>query len=207
MDQDATRAAVREISAEGEPVLKMLKLASLCSAVCRERAIEVVVVGGSAIELFTDGAYVSGDLDLCLANPSTLSLRQRQELMGELGGQGGPRSWQLAGMYVDLLGRLETLARTPLRNLSGPYGIVRLVQPEELLVERILVSVYPVPSSEARDSARKLAAVALGGAVELDWNEVERLAGLAEYRILPECKSLLREVANELKIKSPVDSN
>jgi hypothetical protein len=48
--------------------------------------------------------------------------------------------------------------------------------------------------------------VALGGAVELDWEEVSRLAGRVEYRILPECKALVREVANELKIKSPLDS-
>jgi hypothetical protein len=46
----------------------------------------------------------------------------------------------------------------------------------------------------------------LGGAVELDWKEVSHLAGRVEYRILPECKALVREVANELKIKSPLDS-
>jgi hypothetical protein len=36
--------------------------------------------------------------------------------------------------------------------------------------------------------------------------EVRRLAGRKEYRILPQCKALVREVANELKIKSPLDS-
>ena len=49
-------------------------------------------------------------------------------------------------------------------------------------------------------------AVALGGAVELDWKAVSHLAGWVEYRILPEWKALVREVANELKIKSPLDS-
>ena len=199
--------AVADISAERDPALKMLKLASLCSALGRERGIELVVVGGSAIELLTDGAYVSGDLDLCLANPPTIPLRLRQEIMGELSAVGGPRSWQVAGMFVDLLGSLETLARTPLRRVAGPYGMVRLAQPEELLVERVLVSVYPQPFPPARDCARKLAAVALGGALEFDWKELRRLAAEPQYRILNECKALVRDVANELKTQSPLDSD
>ena len=64
MEQSAIQAAVEDISSEGDPSLKMLKLASICSALWRERGVELVVVGGSAIELLTDGAYVSGDLDL-----------------------------------------------------------------------------------------------------------------------------------------------
>ena len=185
----------------------MLKLASLCSALGRDRGFELVVVGGSAIELLTDGAYVSGDLDLCLASPPTIALRERQELMGKLAAEGGPRSWQVAGMFVDLLGPLETLARTPLRRVAGPYGMVQLVQPEELLAERVLVSAYPQPHPPARDCARKLAAVALGNTLEFDWQELRRLAGQPEFRILDECKALVREVANELKTKSPLDSN
>ncbi len=199
--------ALKDISAERDPALKMLKLASLCSALGRERGIDLVVVGGSAIELLTEGAYVSGDLDLCLANPPTIPLRVRQELMGELAAVGGPRSWQVAGMFVDLLGSLETVARTSLRRVAGPYGIVQLVQPEKLLVERVLVSVCPQPYWPGRDCARKLAAVALGGALEFDWKELRRLAAEPQYRILDECKALVREVANELQTQSPLDSH
>jgi hypothetical protein len=207
MNAAQVRDALTDILAETDPALKMLKLASLCSAVGRERGFELVVVGGSAIELLTDGAYVSGDMDLCLATPPTIPLRARQEFMGQLAAVGGPRSWQVAGMFVDLLGPLETLARTPLRRVTGPYGIVQLVQPEELLAERVLVSVYPQPHPPARDCARKLAAVALGGALEFDWQELRRLAGQPEYRIVSECETLVREVANELKTRSPLDSN
>lgn len=205
MDRNTIQAALADVTGEKDPALKMLKLASLCSAVCRDRGAEVVVVGGSAIELLTDGAYVSGDLDFCLVSPATLSLRLRQEIMGELGAEGGPRSWQVAGMFVDLLGPLEALARTPLRRLAGPYGLVQAVQPEELLVERILVSVYPQAHPSARECARKLAAVALGGALQMDWPEVARLASRPEYRIVQECQTLVREVANELETKSPLD--
>ena len=205
MNAKKVRAAVADISADGDPTRKAAKMASLCSALFRERGIELVVVGGSAIELLTEGAYTSGDLDLCRLAPAALSLRERQEIMGQLGAQGGPRSWQVGGMFVDLLGTLDSLARTPLRKLEGPYGIVQIVQPEELLVERVLVSVYPQPHPPARECAKMLAAVALNGQVGMDWQEVRRLAGRPEYRILPECEALMREVANELKTKSPLD--
>ena len=198
--------AIADISGDADPTRKAAKLASLCAALFRERGTELVVVGGSAIELLTEGAYTSGDLDLCYLAPATLPLRQRQEIMGQLRARGGPRSWQVAGLFVDLLGPLESLARTPLRKLEGAYGMIQVMQPEELLVERVLVSVYPQPYTPPRQCAKKLTAVALGGGMELDWKEVRRLAGRTEYGILPECKALVRAVANELKIKSPLDS-
>jgi hypothetical protein len=207
MNAKKVRAAVADISVDTDPTRKAAKLASLCSALFRERGIELVVVGGSAIELLTEGAYTSGDVDLCRLTSAALPLRQRQEIMGQLGAQGGPRSWQVAGAFVDLLGPLESLARTPLRKLQGAYGVIQVAQPEELLVERVLVSIYPQSHPPARDCAKKLAAVALGGAMELDWKEVSRLASRPEYGILLACKALVREVANELEIKSPLDSN
>jgi len=207
MNARKIRAAVADISADTDPTRKAAKLASLCSALFRERGVELVVVGGSAIELLTEGAYASGDLDLCRLTPAALPLRERQAIMGRLGAQGGPRSWQVAGLFVDLLGPLESLAQTPLRRLRGAFGVIQVAQPEELLVERVLVSIYPQPHPPARDCAKKLAAVALGGALELDWKEVRRLASRPEYRILNACKAIVREVANELEIKSPLDTN
>lgn len=207
MNARKIRAAVADISADTDPSRKAAKLASLVSALFRERGIELVVVGGSAIELLTDGAYASGDVDLCRLTPAALPLRQRQQIMGQLGAQGGPRSWQVAGAFVDLFGTLETLARTPLRKLQGPYGVVQIVQPEELLVERVLVATYPQDHPPARQCAKMLAAVALKGQLELDWREVGRLAARPEYSILAECKAVVREAANELKLKSPLDSD
>ena len=105
--------------------------------------------------------------------------------MGQLGLLGGPRNWHVAGQYVDILGEVETLARTPFGELQAPYGPVRLVSPEDLLVERVLISVYPGPDDAAAACARKLIAVALTGQVETDWSEAARLAARPEYRILP----------------------
>ncbi len=207
MQAKKIKAALADICAEQDPTLKSAKLASLCSALWAENGVELVVVGGSAIEILTEGAYASGDLDMCHVNAPTLPIRQRKEIMGLLDAKGGPRNWQVAGMYLDLLGPVESFARTPYRCVAAPYGPILLMKPEDLLVERVLVSVYPGKNQAARDCAKKLVAVILDGAIEMDWDEVRRLANLREYRNLPECLKLVKEVADELKIKSPLHSD
>ena len=207
MTHEAIQKALLDISEEQDPTLKNLKLASLCSTVFLDHQVELVVVGGSAIEFYTEGAYTSGDLDMCLLAPSTLSARQRQEIMGKLGASGGPRSWQVAGVFVDILGELENLAHTQIRRIQGPYGEVRMNPVEELLVERVLVSVYPGEHPPARDCAKKLATAALLQDIELDWREVKRVANLKEYGIWPQVRQLIHEQAETLKVGFPYDSH
>ncbi len=208
MTAEQIQAALADITAEMDPTLKHLKLASLVATLFRERAIELVVVGGSAIEFYTEGAYVSGDLDLCLtSSPGALTVRQRQEIMAQIGARGGPRSWEVAGTYVDVLGAFENLARTPLRTLRGPYGEVRLSPVEELIVERILVSRYPQDFPPARDCAKKLLAAALREEIETDWRETKRLAQSNAYQNWKDVAALVHEQAKALQVRSPYDSD
>ena len=207
MDSEKIKSALADITAEKDPTLKSAKLASLCSALWAERGVELVVVGGSAIEILTEGAYASGDLDMCHTTPATLSLAQRNEIMGLLGAKGGPRNWQVAGMYLDLLGPAESFAHTPFRRVEAPYGSFLLMKPEDLLVERVFVSFYKGENKAARDCAKILAAVALRKEIEMNWDEVRRLANLPEYRNLTECTKLVKEVADELKTHNPLHSD
>jgi hypothetical protein len=204
MDAKKIKSALADITAEQDPTLKSAKLASLCSTLWAERGVELVVVGGSAIEILTEGAYASGDLDMCHATKASLSVSERQEIMGLLNAKGGPRNWQVAGMYVDLLGPVESFARTPFRRVEGPYGSILVMKPEDLLVERVLMTFYLGESQTARDCAKKLIAMILDGVIPADWNEVRRLANLPEYRNLPACVKLVQEVADELKTKNPL---
>jgi hypothetical protein len=47
----------------------------------------------------------------------------------------------------------------------------------------------------------------LDGSIPVDWTEVRRVANLPEYRNIAECVKLVEEVADELKIKSPLHSD
>ena len=199
--------ALAEIEGEQDPTVKNLKLASICSAVFRERGIELVVVGGSAIEFYTEGAYTSGDVDLCVVSArERLTVRLRQELMGRLKGEGGPRSWRVAGGFVDVLGDFENLAETNSRTILCPYGKVVLSPAEELLVERVLVAHYPATYQPAKEIAQKLAASALRNEFEMDWKEVLRIAARREYGNVGEVKKLVYETAETLGQRSPYDS-
>ena len=207
MDAQKIKSALADVSAEKDPTVKSLKLASLCSALWAERGVELVVVGGSAIEILTEGAYASGDLDMCHANKATLSVPERREVMALLDAKGGPRNWQVAGMYLDLLGPEESFSRTSFRRIEAPYGSFLVMKPEDLLVERVLMMFYLGESQAARECAKKLAAVMLTKGLPVDWNEVLRVANRPEYRNVKQCKALVREVADELQIKSPLDSD
>ena len=202
------KSALAVITAETDPTLKHLMLASLVSAVFRERGIELVVVGGSAIEFYTEGAYTSGDIDLCVTSArEPLTIRLRQELMGRLGGKGGPRSWEVAGGFVDVLGAFENDARTPVRSVEGPFGVLRLSPVEELIVERVLISKYPQDYPPAAECAKKIIAVALRQEIEVDWQEVKRLAGTVAYTNWREVNETIDEQAKDLGQRSPYDSD
>ncbi|MBM3881268.1 MAG: hypothetical protein FJ387_16345 [Verrucomicrobia bacterium] len=204
MNPTQIQRALADITAETDPTLKHLKLASLVSAVFRERGAELVVVGGSAIEFYTEGAYVSGDLDFCVESAATaLTARLRQDIMAQLQATGGPRSWQVGGLFVDVLASFENLARTPIRRLDGPYGEVRIAPVEELIVERVLISKYPVDYPPALECAKKLLAAALLGESETDWAEVERLANDRAYKNWIDVRKLVNEQAQTLQIGSP----
>ena len=78
------------------------------------------------------------------------------------------------------------------------------MKPEDLLVERVLMTFYLGESQTARQCAKILVSVALRHGIEMNWDEVRRLANLPGYRNLPQCIQVVKEVADELKLQSPL---
>lgn len=193
---------INDILATSDLLTRALKLAGLITRVFREAGWELVVVGGSAVEFYTEGAYMSGDIDLCRRNLKPIPLRTAQNLIGRLGGTGGPRSWKVADLYIDLLGLLENEALTPCRTIETPCGTINIAPAELILVERILMAYYPKRDPEARNIAKKMLAVGLKKITPLDWKEVERLADSPSFDILNETRQLRREVIRELAKKN-----
>ena len=201
MNTNALQAALADIRATSDLLEKALKLAGVVTSLFNEAGWTLIVVGGSAVEFYTEGAYMSGDIDFCRKNLERIPLRQLQDLMARLDGRGGPRSWLVAGLYVDLLGLLENEATTPCRNLATPYGTISIVPAELVLVERVLLAYYPQAEVEARNTAKKMLAACLSGQTEVDWIEVERLAALPDFDIVSKLAELKQEVADERKPK------
>lgn len=199
---DLIEQEIRDIEATPDLLERALKLAGLVTRAFREAGWDLVVVGGSAVEFYTEGAYMSGDIDLCRRTPAPIPLRRAQDVMGCLNAVGGPRSWKVAGLFVDLLGLLENEATTPCRTIATPYGTISVLPAELAVVERTLLAFYPRPDREAREVARKMLAACVSGVTPVDWDEVERLARLPSFNVAKELREIKREVVCELKRKT-----
>jgi hypothetical protein len=191
---------LRLVEQETDLARKALRLAMLVASLFREVGCETVVVGGSAIEFYTNGDYMSGDVDICFLLRGRPELRVVADLMGKVGAKGGPRSFKVAGLFVDILGEVETLAETQFRKITDPATgqYVLLSKPEDLLAERMLMALYPARDEISLACAKKLVSAALAGGVEVDWQEALRVAALPEYRVEKE----LAELVEQVKIES-----
>ena len=186
--------ALADINGTSDLLERALKLAGLLTTIFQERGFPLVVVGGSAVEFYTEGGYMSGDLDLCRTSLKAIPLRVMQEAIAGLGGKGVARSWEICGIFVDMLGLLESETVLPCRELETAYGVVRIIPPELALVERVQIAYCPY-SEEAAITARKMMAAALSDAA-FDWDEARRLAALPAFAVTSELETLRSEVAN-----------
>ena len=189
------RKAVADITSTEDLLERALKLSGLVSTLFADVGFNLVVVGGSAVEFYTEGGYMSGDIDFCRREIAHIPLRLAQDVMAKLGATGGPRSWRVCGLFVDLLGFLENESASPMRTVETPYGLVTLVPRELALVERVLAAYYPQPSDEALKTAKQMMASSLEDP-SMDWMEVERLADMNDFKVLRELQRLKTEIEN-----------
>lgn len=192
MTDEAIAAAKADIEATGDLLERALKLSGLVVSLFQERGFPLVVVGGSAVEFYTEGGYMSGDIDFCRKSLKAVPPRLMQEIAERLGGKGLGRNWLICGLYVDILGLLEAETTLPERVVGTPYGPVKVIPPELALVERIL---YAEQDKECEMSARQMMVAALKDG-SFDWTEAERLADSRDFKVLPQLEALRKELSD-----------
>lgn len=192
MTVEEITSARSDIEATGDLLERAMKLAGIITTLFQQRGYPLVVVGGSAVEFYTEGGYMSGDIDFCRRSLKGPSLRLIKDVLEPLGGKCVGRNWLVCGLFVDMLGVIESETVKPYRDLETPYGKVLILPPELALVERVF---YSLDSSESVASARQMVATALEDA-SFDWQEAERLADLPDFKVLPELRKLREEMAS-----------
>lgn len=143
----------------------------LGALLAREAQTEIVIVGGSAIEVYSSGRYVSGDIDIVGDRPSII-----RALEG-WGFRKKGRLWVRSdlGVWVDPVGKRYTGDIAKLRDVSTPYGSVRLASVEDLVAKRLIeTKVWPRGGIDLFGQAVALAAEYQD---EIDWDYVVRVAG------------------------------
>ena len=195
MTPDQIADHLRRIETEDDLCVWAQRVAMLVADRFRELGYETAVVGGSAIEFYTSGDYMSGGGDIAFIGKTRPEPRRIAEALSPLGNSTGSiRTFQIGGIFVDILGELDTWAKTPLRELrGGDGGLLRLIQPEDLLPHRLLVATYPTEQPQAMAAAKKLLAVCRRGEVQVDWTEMRRVAALPAYGVEKELERLLSE--------------
>ena len=196
-------AALDLIRQETDLNAKALLLAGLVSELFRERGFEPVVVGGSAIEFYTDGAYMSGDTDICWANWKTPSEEQKEDIMRQIPGiksHGGAKSWGIEGLWVDLLGEIDYRAEKDLVVLETLVGEVTLIPVEDALVGRIYAARCYCSGYDEKDDdcAKKLMTAVLLGHLPIDWEETRKIAACPKFNCLSVFEAFKAEVEAEL---------
>jgi len=184
---------LQKIRAETDQNRKNLLVAEVVSELFGALGLEPVIVGGSAVEFYTEGTYVSGDVDVCFNGARLPTPRERETALAAVGKPVSLRSWNIEGVLVDLLGRLETSARGPLQRL----GKINLIQIEDLIAERILVATVPRFDAERWRIAKVLLAVGWKNLVALDRNELQRIAESSAYRVGEELQRMIREIESD----------
>lgn len=158
----------------------------LGALLAKDAATDIVIVGGSAVEVYTSGKYVSGYVDLVGERRRIIGTLERWRFQRE-----GPL-WARSDLelWIDPVGRHYTGDVRRLRVVSTPYGTVRLASVEDLIAKRLIeTKVSPRGGKDLFDQAVALAAEYRD---EIDWDYVTRVArqDLAED-LVPELRRRL----------------
>lgn len=155
----------------------------LGALIAAEAGTDIVVVGGSAIEIYTSGLFVSGDLDVVGEREPIIETLERW------GFRKDGRLWSRPELelWVDPVGRSYTGDVGRLRQVTTPYGRVLLASVEDLIAKRLIeVKVWPRGGTELFDQAVALAAEY---SEEIDWGYVSKVArGDGAEDLVPELR-------------------
>ncbi|HEV8238005.1 MAG TPA: UbiD family decarboxylase [Thermoanaerobaculia bacterium] len=164
MDPARRRERLEALADEPNPARRRLVALALVADRLAEDAIEPILVGGAALEVYTHGGYATGDVDLALPN-----VPEVDRAFADLGFRKQGRFWVREDL--DLLFEApapaglpgETSPRTEL-DVEGLRVVV--IGLEDLLLDRLRAAVH-WQSLEDRRWARRLV---LLHAQRLDWS-------------------------------------
>ncbi len=102
-----------------------------------EAGVPVILVGGSAIEVYTEGEYVSQDIDVVGDREKLEAVLRRWGFHPERGRSSRTYWFKKVPGLVDLVGA-RMKSDLPLQTMRTPYGSVSLGPPEDLITRRLM---------------------------------------------------------------------
>lgn len=129
---------LKELSNIEDPVKKRaVFIGILSNEIVRRGGKPPIIVGGEAVELYTQGSYTTGDIDI--KSPKTIT----EDILKEWGFDKRERSWSYTSLdiYVDWLGESldegsDAEKRVINLKIADKYE-VRIVSIEDLIIDRL----------------------------------------------------------------------
>jgi len=175
--------AGRLLLAENQPDRRLRVLSALLT---RESGLGIdglMIVGGSAIEIYTGGDYVSGDVDYVTDSREAVARVLRSWNFTDKGKWFSKDEW---GLFVDVMETQGTGSRRLTRVIDTKVGPFRIAGIEDLLIKRVREAIHWQDRKEAFDQAVLLAR----HADRVDWRYIEFYASQEKW--LPQLKALRR---------------
>jgi hypothetical protein len=154
----------------------------------------LMVVGGSAIEIYTGGSYVSGDVDYVTDSRRSIANVLQGWKFRDEGKWFSKREWSL---FVDIMETRGTGSRRLTRVITTKVGPFRIAAIEDLLIKRVREAVNWQDRQEAFDQAVLLAR----HADTVDWEYIRFYATKEEW--LTQYEQLRRESRMQRPSKKP----
>ena len=164
MPSNDLRRRVDALVDEPDRLRRRLVALGALTAQLAPRRIEPILVGGTALELYTDGGYATGDVDLALPTSPDVDAA-----FAELGFAKRGRFWVRPelGLYFEAPAPAGLPGETAPRTVLDVDGLrVVVLGVEDLLVDRLRAWVHWKSDEDGRWAARLVAL----WADELDWS-------------------------------------
>ena len=144
--QRATRGRIarghrlKSILEEQDVFKRRLKFLCFLAEKLRLRGVDLILVGGEAVEFYTHGQFTTADIDILV--PSVGGRDTAMAILRQLGFKPSGRVMfnREIGMAVDVLERLLSGAPEKVKKVELEEGWFRVIGIEDLLVERLVMT-------------------------------------------------------------------
>ncbi|MEM1058207.1 MAG: hypothetical protein AAGK14_03085 [Verrucomicrobiota bacterium] len=190
--------ALDAIAQIGESSERTLATCGLISTLLRIKNVQSVVVGPFAYACYAQMQDARPSVLLQTKTPH-LPVRIIYEVMAEmLPAHGHQAEWNLLGTQITFGGQFVSEHTELCRDLQTDFGIVSLMPPEQLIADYIVAANQPYQDAVSVHRAKRLMALAMENAFDLDWNQLREIADGENYRVGELAAQLRQQTKAEL---------
>jgi hypothetical protein len=143
---------------------RMIYVMSRLTPELERNGLIAVVVGGSAVEFYTQDWYATGDIDLAINKDRRIALGQ---VLGKFGFKSMGRMWirEDLNLYIEAPGDIKDIDRGKVTRVKTDAGYVNIIGQDDIIFDRVQAAKHWDSESD-KEQAIRIAAMFYD---EIDW--------------------------------------